>query len=264
MNDSWIFPDWPAPPQVHAAITTRHGPGISAPPFDRFNLGLRSGDAPDAVQSNRGALQQVLGLPSAPRWLHQVHGVNVAQLGPLPSTDEPEADAAVSHIPGTVLAILTADCLPVLFCADDGSEIGAAHAGWRGLAAGVLEATLTQLETPPGRLLAWLGPCIGAASYEVGEEVRRNFMATDPASADCFVATRSGHWLCDLPALARRRLQAAGVTRIHGGGHDTFVDTRFYSYRREGASSGRLASVIWLDPSSRTVESSRTVDQNSK
>ena len=258
MIDSWIFPDWPAPSQVHAAITTRHGPGISAPPFERFNLGLRSGDASDAVQANRGALQQVLGLPSAPRWLRQVHGVNVAQLGPLPSVDEPEADAAVSHIPGTVLAILTADCLPVLLCADDGSEIGAAHAGWRGLAAGVLEATLTQLETPRERLLAWLGPCIGAASYEVGEEVRRAFMAADAASATCFVATRPGHWLCDLPALARGRLEAAGVTRIHGGNHDTFADTRFYSYRREGVGSGRLASVIWLEPSPRMM------DQNSR
>ena len=246
MTDSWIFPDWPAPPQVHAAITTRHGPGISAPPFERFNLGLRSGDTHDAVQSNRGALQQALDLPSAPRWLRQVHGVNVAQFGPLPGSEEPEADAAVSSIPGTVLSILTADCLPVLFCANDGTQIGAAHAGWRGLAAGVLEATLTQLGTPPNRLLAWLGPCIGAASYEVGEEVREAFVASDAAAAGCFVPTRSGHWLADLAVLARRRLQAAGVQRIYGGGFDTLADTRFYSYRRDGAHSGRFASLIWL------------------
>jgi len=246
MNDSWIFPDWPAPPQVHAAITTRHGPGISAPPFERFNLGLRSGDAGDAVQSNRGALQQVLGLPSAPRWLHQVHGVNVAQLGPLPSVDEPEADAAVSHIPGTVLAILTADCLPVLFCADDGSAIGAAHAGWRGLAAGALEVTIEQMQLAPARLLAWLGPCIGGASYEVGDEVREAFVDRDAAAAACFTATRPGHWQADLAALARQRLSSAGVTRVHGGGFDTFADARFYSYRREGARSGRFASLIWL------------------
>ena len=246
MTDSWIFPDWPAPSQVHAAISTRHGPGISPPPFERFNLGLRSGDASDAVQTNRDALQQVLGLPSAPRWLRQVHDVNVAKLGPLPSMDEPEADAAVSHIPGTVLAILTADCLPVLFCAEDGSEIGAAHAGWRGLAAGVLEATLTQLETPPRRMLAWLGPCIGATSYEVGEEVRQVFVASDAAAAGCFVATRPGHWLADLAALARQRLQAAGVQRVHGGGFDTHSDARFYSYRRDGVRSGRFASLIWL------------------
>ncbi|TAL90337.1 MAG: peptidoglycan editing factor PgeF [Rhodanobacter sp.] len=249
MTDSWIFPDWPAPPQVHAAITTRHGPGISTPPFERFNLGLRSGDASDAVQANREALQQVLGLPSAPRWLHQVHGVNVAQLGPLPSADELEADAAVSHIPGTVLAILTADCLPVLFCADDGSEIGAAHAGWRGLAAGVLEATLTQLETPPKRLLAWLGPCIGAASYEVGKEVRAAFVDQAAGAAACFEATRPGHWTCDLAGLARQRLAMAGLDRMHGGGFDTRLDPRFYSYRRDGVCSGRFASLIWLSES---------------
>ena len=246
MTDTWIFPDWPAPSRVHATITTRLGPGISAPPFDRFNLGLRSGDSIGAVEANRGALQQALRLPSAPRWLRQVHGVNVAELGPLPSADEPQADAAVSHIPGTVLSILTADCLPVLFCADDGSEIGAAHAGWRGLAGGVLEATLSQLQTPPPRLLAWLGPCIGAASYEVGEEVRSAFVASDADAVGCFAATRAGHWLCDLATLARRRLQAAGVRRIHGGGLDTLADARFYSYRRDGARSGRFASLIWL------------------
>lgn len=246
MTDTWIFPDWPAPSRVHAAITTRQGPGISAAPFDRFNLGLRSGDSIEAVGANRSALQQALRLPSAPRWLHQVHGVNVAQLGPLPGASEPQADAAVSHIPGTVLAILTADCLPVLFCAADGSEIGAAHAGWRGLAAGVLEATLTQLETPPARLLAWLGPCIGAASYEVGEEVREAFAAPDAAAAAHFVPTRPGHWRCNLAALARPRLQAAGVRYVHGGDYDTLADARFYSYRRDGARSGRFASLVWL------------------
>jgi YfiH family protein len=246
MTDSWIFPDWPAAPQVHAAVTTRLGPGISAPPFERFNLGLHSGDALDAAGANRSALQQALGLPSAPRWLRQVHGTGVAQLGPLAGAAEPLADAAVSHIPGTVLAILTADCLPVLFCADDGREIGAAHAGWRGLAAGVLEATLTQLETPAQRLLAWLGPCIGPASYEVGEEVRAAFVDRFPGATTCFEATRPGHWTCDLAGLARQRLRLAGLDRIHGGGFDTHADPRFYSYRRDGARSGRFASLIWL------------------
>lgn len=249
MTESWIFPDWPAPPQVRAAITTRLGPGISAPPFDRFNLGLRSGDAADAVTANRSALLQSLRLPAEPRWLQQVHGCEVAELGPLPGKAEPQADAAVSHIPGTVLSILTADCLPVLFCAEDGSEIGAAHAGWRGLAGGVLEATLGQMIMPSSRLLAWLGPCIGAASYEVGAEVRAAFVAHDAAAAGCFVATRPGHWLCDLAGLARQRLAAAGVARIHGGGFDTFADARFYSYRRDGARSGRFASLVWLDRS---------------
>lgn len=248
MSDPWIFPDWPAPSQVHAAITTRFGPGISMAPFDRFNLGLRNGDSVEAAEANRSALQQALRLPSAPRWLHQVHGINVAELGPLPSVDELLADAAVSHIPGTVLSILTADCLPVLFCSDDGSEIGAAHAGWRGLAAGVLESALTQLHSSPDRLLAWLGPCIGAASYEVGEEVHSAFLTVDAGADACFVSARQGHWHCDLAGLARRRLAAAGVTRIYGGGFDTFSDERFYSYRRDAERSGRFASLIWLAP----------------
>jgi YfiH family protein len=247
MIDTWIFPDWPAPPRVHAAVTTRHGPGVSAAPFDRFNLGLRSGDVADVVKANRSALQQALRLPAAPRWLRQVHDIGVAELGPLPSSDEPQADAAVSHLPGTVLAILTADCLPVLFCSADGSEIAAAHAGWRGLAAGVLEATLTQLRSPRDQLLVWLGPCIGAGSYEVGEEVRAAFIANDASASACFQASRPGHWLCDLAALARCRLEVVGVQRIYGGGFDTLADERFYSYRREGARSGRFASLIWLE-----------------
>lgn len=248
MTDSWIFPDWPAPAQVQAAVTTRHGPGVSAAPFDRFNLGLRSGDLAEAVQGNRSALQQALNLPSVPRWLHQVHGRCVADLGPLSADQEPQADAAVSHIPGTVLSILTADCLPVLLCATDGREIGAAHAGWRGLASGVLEATVTQMATEPARLMAWLGPCIGAASYEVGDEVRRAFVTADAAADACFVPTRPLHWRCDLAALARQRLASAGVTEVYGGGFDTLADARFYSYRRDGERSGRFASLIWLAP----------------
>lgn len=247
MMDAWIFPDWPAPRGVHAAITTREGPGVSQPPFGRFNLGLRSGEDEQIVRSNRTALRQSLALPAEPRWLRQVHGTTVAELGPLPSVDEPEADAAVSHLPGTVLAILTADCLPVLFCTDDGTGIGAAHAGWRGLAAGVLEETVEQMQRPAANLFAWLGPCIGASSYEVGEEVRKAFLRHDAAAASAFAPTRPGHWLCDLTTLARQRLQAAGVTCIYGGGFDTRTDERFYSYRREGARSGRFASLIWLD-----------------
>ena len=246
MTDAWIFPHWPAPRRVHAAVTTRDGPGISQPPFGRFNLGLRSGDDVQAVHANRSALRQSLNLPVEPRWLRQVHGTTVAELGPLRGPEEPEADAAVSRLPGTVLTILTADCLPVLLCAEDGSAIGAAHAGWRGLAAGVLEETVEQMQRHPAGLMAWLGPCIGAASYEVGEEVRKAFIGHDPAATDAFVATRPGHWLCDLAVLARQRLQAAGVARIYGGGFDTHADTRFYSYRREGARSGRFASLIWL------------------
>jgi polyphenol oxidase len=246
MSDAWIFPDWPAPGCVHAAVTTRDGPGVSQSPFGRFNLGLRSGEDAHTVCSNRSALRQSLGLPVEPRWLRQVHGTVVADLGPLPSREEPEADAAVSHLSGTVLAILTADCLPVLFCSEDGQTIGVAHAGWRGLAAGVLEETIAQMQRPASSVMAWLGPCIGATSYEVGEEVRKAFMAHDASAASAFEATRPGHWLCDLAVLARQRLQAAGVVQLYGGGFDTRTDMRFYSYRREGARSGRFASLIWL------------------
>jgi len=247
MTDPWIFPDWPAPRGVHAAITTRHGPGVSTGAYERFNLGLRSGDDAGAVASNRDALQHALDLPAPPRWLRQVHGNTVAELGPLASADEPQADAAVAHLPGTVLAILTADCLPVLFCSDDGARIGAAHAGWRGLAAGVLEATVDAMGTSPTRMLAWLGPCIGTSSYEVGEEVRTAFVDRDPGAAACFAATRPGHWQFDLAGLARRRLVAAGLAGVHGGGFDTLTDARFYSYRRDGVSSGRFASLVWRD-----------------
>lgn len=250
MNESWLFPDWPVPRGVHAAVSTRDGPGVSAPPFARFNLGLRSGDAAQAVSSNRAALRQVLNLPAAPRWLRQVHGSTVAELGPLrhaneKPADEPQADAAVSHLPGTVLTILTADCLPVLFCSGNGDQIGAAHAGWRGLAGGVLEATVATMHASPSHLLAWLGPCIGAGSYEVGEEVRAAFVDQHADASGCFVPTRPGHWHCDLATLARRRLGALGVTGIFGGGFDTFTDPRFYSYRRDGVASGRFASLIW-------------------
>jgi len=248
-GEPWIFPDWPAP--VRAAVTTRWGPGLSDPPYERMNLGHGGGDAADIVEGNRRELVHALGLPHAPRWLRQVHGTRVAVLGPLPQDEVPDADAAVSRIPGTVLAILSADCLPVLLAAEDGSEIGAAHAGWRGLAAGVLEATVASMASEPSRLMAWLGPCIGAASYEVDAPVRESFLQHDADAGEAFRSTRPGHWQCDLAALAVRRLAAAGVTRIHGGGFDTFQDARFYSYRRQGARRGSFASLIWMPDTDR-------------
>jgi len=235
----WIRPDWEAP--VGAAVSTRQGPGVSEGAYARFNLGLRSGDDVDAVRANRAALVTELGLPGEPLWLRQVHGTAVAE--GRPAAEEPEADAAVASGPGRVLAILTADCLPVLFASADGRTIGAAHAGWRGLAAGVLERTAERMGADG--VQAWLGPAIGAASYEVGEDVRAAFVDGDAAAATAFVTTRPGHWLCDLYALARRRLAAAGVGRVSGGGFDTFTDERLYSYRRDGAKSGRFASLIW-------------------
>lgn len=248
---SWIVPQWAAPPDVRAAVSTRLGPGVSLPPFDRFNLGSRCGDDARAVQRNRQALVDSLSLPATPRWLAQVHGTDVFDADTDTATaSEPRADAVITTQRGQPLAILTADCLPVLFCSADGSAIGAAHAGWRGLVAGVLENTVAAMRarTEPGvPLLAWLGPGIAASSYEVGEEVFDAFVARQSGDAAWFAPTRAGHWLCDLPALARRRLRDMHVSSIDGGCIDTFTDTRLYSYRRDGAGSGRLASLIWLD-----------------
>jgi polyphenol oxidase len=242
--EPWLTPDWPAPGNVHARITTRQMPGRSKAPFDCCNLGNRCGDEPETVAANRALLMSLLELPAKPRWLNQVHGTGVAEADEAGPDAEPEADAAVTCSSDTVLAVLTADCLPILFCKDDGSSIGIAHAGWRGLAGGVLEQTLASLGANPCRVLAWLGPSIGAASYEVGEDVRQAFVDQNQHAITAFVETRRGHWLCDLPALARMRLTAAGVTRISGGTFDTFSDTRFYSYRRDPR-SGRFASLIW-------------------
>jgi len=239
---------WPAAANVVAFTTLRHGAGVSQPPFDSFNLGLRSGDDTGAVDRNRRELVEASGLPSAPRWLRQVHGKTVVIE---PGLDEPEADASVTRTPGTVLAILTADCLPVVFAADDGSEIAAAHAGWRGLAAGVLEATVAAMHMPPSRIVAWLGPAAGPQRYEVGVEVHEAFVASDPEAATAFIATRPGHWHVDLYALARRRLAAIGLDRVHGGDLCTISDPqRFYSHRRststEGGRTGRMATIAWF------------------
>lgn len=240
----WIAPDWPAPPGVRAVATTRRLPGASPAPYDSFNLGARCGDAAEAVAANRASLAASLALPGMPLWLHQVHGADVVDADIQDPESEWVADAAVARSADAVLAILTADCLPVLFASDDGSAIGAAHAGWRGLAGGVLEATLARLDIPAGRTIAWLGPAIGARSYEVGEDVRCAFVEADPGAASAFTPTRPHHWLCDLYALARRRLARAGVTGVYGGGFDTLADPRFYSYRRD-RDTGRFATLIW-------------------
>ncbi len=245
-DPAWVVPAWPAPPGIRAAVSTRQGPGVSVGPYRRFNLGARSGDEPAAVHANRVALQAALGLAHAPHWLEQVHGTGVFEVRG-DAADTPRADAAVTRERGRPLVILTADCLPLLLCSDDGAVIAAAHAGWRGLAAGVIERTAAAMATDPAQLQAWLGPCIGLPSYEVGEEVRAAFVDADAGVAACFVPTRPGHWRCDLAALARRRLAAIGVTRLAGGGFDTCTDGRFYSYRRDGARSGRFASLIWLE-----------------
>lgn len=237
----WIVPDWPAPPSVGALATTRHG-GVSKPPFDGLNLGGHVGDDPDAVEANRARLLDRV--PRPPLWLNQVHGTAVARAGS--AAPGCTADAAVSVRPGAVCAVLTADCLPVLLCDRAGTRVGAAHAGWRGLAAGVLEAAVEALEAPRGELMAWLGPAIGPSSFEVGDEVRTAFMARDSRAAEAFSAKGGGKWRCDLYLLARQRLAAAGVREVRGGGWDTAADAgRFYSYRRDGR-TGRMATLIWL------------------
>lgn len=249
--------DWPAPPGVVAFTTLRFGAGASEIPFNRFNLGLRSGDDVRTVSANRNELIQRCGLPDPPHWLQQVHGVAVRRFGAgdLPSPDgaqEPVADASVTSDPNVVLAILTADCLPVVFAAKDGGEVGAAHAGWRGLVAGVLENTVAALRAAPRGLVAWLGPAAGPQAYEIGEEVFDAFVSRDARAEAAFAPTRPGHWKVDLYALARRRLIDAGMSPadVHGGGLCTISDSkRFFSHRRstsEGSGrTGRMATLVW-------------------
>jgi YfiH family protein len=247
---SRISAEWPAPSRVRAFTTLRGPAGASPAPFDTFNLGMRCGDDADVVARNRAVLVEHLELPSQPRWLRQTHGVAVATCDDDMRSGEPDADAAVTTSPGVVLAILTADCMPVLFSAEDGSAIAAAHAGWRGLAAGVLENTIASMRTPPNRLFAWLGPAAGPNAYEIGEEVRDAFVSRDRVAEAMFVPTRPGHWLVDLYGLAILRLMDAGMPRtsIHGGDLCTISDPqRFFSYRRDG-STGRMASLIWINP----------------
>ncbi|NMG53264.1 peptidoglycan editing factor PgeF [Aromatoleum aromaticum] len=244
MTEDWIEPDWPAPPRVRGLVTTRHG-GVSTGPYASMNLGLHVGDSVADVRRNRALLRKCL--PDEPAWLDQVHGVAVAdadRIGILA-----RADASVARRRGAVCAVMTADCLPVLFCNDEGSVVAAAHAGWRGLAAGVLDATLARMDVPAATVMAWLGPAIGPAAFEVGDEVRAAFLATDPATAIAFRrAGGAGKWTADLFLLARLRLAALGVSRAYGGGLCTYAEReRFFSYRREGI-TGRFVSMVWLAP----------------
>ena len=241
-----LFPDWPAPPGVRAACTTRLG-GVSSGVYASLNMGCSGGDNADAVSENRRRVHQALALPAQPCWIRQVHGVRVAQMPR--DAPEPDADASFSVEPGVVCAVQAADCLPVLLCDRAGTVVAAAHAGWRGLAAGVLEKTVAALPVPPGELLAWLGPAIGPEAFEVGEEVRDSFVGADAAAAIAFRAGgQPGKHYADLFVLARQRLARAGVQRVSGGGLSTHGDpARFYSYRRDGI-TGRMAALIWLQP----------------
>ena len=238
----FLQPDWPAPAHVRAVMTTRAG-GVSGGHYASFNLASHVGDDETAVAENRRRLRSALQIPSGPAWLEQVHGVDVAVV---PGPRSGSADAAVSFERGGVCAVLVADCLPVFLASRDGDRVGLAHAGWRGLAAGVVEATVAALDCDPAKLVAWLGPSIGPAAFEVGAEVREAFAVQDPGAAADFRAGREGRFLADLPALARRRLAACGVPSVHGGGLCTYTDRqRFFSYRRDGA-TGRMAALAWL------------------
>ena len=236
----WLTPDWPAPSRVRACVTTRAG-GVSLAPFDSLNLGDHVGDDPQAVAENRRRLIERLGCN--PAWLQQVHSADVVEADPAAVA---VADASWTTTPGRACAVLTADCLPALFCDRAASRVAAAHAGWRGLAGGVLENTVAALGVPAGELLVWLGPAIGPQSFEVGAEVREAFVVQHAQAEQAFSVSRNaGRFMADLYALARIRLAAIGVTAVHGGGLDTFSDPRFFSYRR-APRSGRLASLIWL------------------
>ncbi|WP_411703586.1 purine nucleoside phosphorylase YfiH [Edaphovirga cremea] len=244
--NSLLLPDWPAPATVKACSTLRAG-GISLPPYDSLNLGTHVGDDPVSVQENRQRLVKYAHLPQMPHWLEQVHGTDVVRLASGQKTKGHfVADAVYSHQQQQVCAIMTADCLPVLFCSLAGDEVAAAHAGWRGLCAGILESTIQQFSAPPSQIMAWLGPAIGPQKFEVGSEVRDAFMAQEPTANGAFVAQMNGKYLADIYHLARLRLRSVGVSQIYGGGLCTVSDrSRFFSYRRDEI-TGRMASLIWL------------------
>jgi YfiH family protein len=239
----WIVPDWPAPPGVRAFVTTRAG-GVSTGEYASMNLGASSGDHADHVEQNRSIVHALL--PGAPTYLAQVHGTAVADLDRAAGAAL-RADAAVSALPGRVGVVLTADCMPLFLAARDGKRVAVVHAGWRGLAAGVVESTLAAMRVPPGDVVAWMGPAIGPERFEVGPEVRQAFVGVDPQAGRAFVPGAPGKFMADLYTLARQRLERAGVTNVHGGGFCTLADSRrFFSYRRAKA-SGRMGAFIWIE-----------------
>ena len=241
-----ITPDWPVPPVVRALVSTRCG-GVSTGSYAALNLGTHVGDDAVAVSENRRRLRAVL--PTEPVWLEQVHGIEVVDADGVAAGSVPTGDAAVARQAGVVCAVMTADCLPVLFASDDGEVVAVAHAGWRGLQAGVLEATVAAMGVAPHRILAWLGPAIGPRAFEVGEEVRQAFVSVFRAHDEAFSPTgHAGKWWADIYRLARQRLALAGVSQIHGGGECTWHDPdRFFSYRRDGT-TGRFVTLTWRAP----------------
>ena len=245
LDADWIVPGWPAPARVRAFVTTRAG-GVSSGDYASMNLGANSGDEEENVARNRRIVRAAL--PSDPVYLAQVHGIDVADLDAARAPGRPRADAAVTSTPGKVAVVLTADCMPLFLADRAGTRVAVAHAGWRGLAAGVVEQALAALKAPARDVVAWMGPAIGPAAFEVGGEVKDAFERADPAASQAFAPHKPGKFLADLYALARQRLARAGVAEIHGGGFCTFTETgRFFSYRRVQR-SGRMGAFIWMEP----------------
>lgn len=238
-----LVPDWPVPVSVKALVTTRAG-GVSRAPYDTLNLGIAVGDDPEYVSENRARFRALL--PAEPRWLRQVHGIRVVDAATI--TTIVEADGSHTTAPGVVCVVQMADCMPVLFADRAGTRVAAAHAGWRGLAGGVLDEAVRALDTDPAELIAWMGPAIGPTAFEVGDDVRDAFLASSPEYHAAFVPHAPGKWLADLFLLGKQRLLALGIGAIHGGGLCTVTDSRrFFSHRRDRI-SGRMAAAIWLAP----------------
>jgi len=239
----WIVPDWPAPSQVHALSTLRLG-GVSGAPYESLNLADHVGDDEYAVAVNRERLISAGALPSMPRWLRQVHGANVIDVAYM--TKAHAADASYTDKSGLVCVVLTADCLPLLLCDKHGQVVCAIHAGWRGLAGGVVEAAVHAIGIGASEILAWMGPAIGPDAFEVGDEVRQEFITADEDFQGAFRPSSQGRWLADIYQLAGIRLRKLGVKDIYGANWCTLSDPgRFYSYRRDG-NTGRMATMIWI------------------
>jgi len=241
---AWLDATWPAPPHVRALTTLRTG-GYSQGRYKSLNLAAHVADDPSAVTANRLALQQTLQLPASPVWLQQVHGTTVVRADAVSGV--PQADASFARCADVVCAVLTADCLPLLLTTRTGDMVAAVHGGWRGLLDGIIERTVSAMQAPPHELLAWLGPAIGPEQFEVGDEVYAAFIARERSLRSVFRAHTAGKWLADIYEIARCLLQRLGVTAVYGGGHCTVsAAERFYSYRRDGQQTGRMASLIWI------------------
>jgi len=246
MNKSpYIVPDWPLPPHIQAYSTLRQC-GFSESPYDSFNLAAHVDDNPEHVQKNRDHLKALLHLPTEPIWIQQTHST-IASVA-VPENRGKEADATFTNQPNQVCIVLTADCLPILLCDHKGTKVSAIHAGWRGLFNGIIAETLKKMDCKKTEILAWLGPAIGPTAYEVGNEIRDIFMQSDTLSHSAFTPSKNGRWMCNLYAIARIQLQKQGIHSIYGGTHCTYSDAHnFFSYRRDGIKTGRMATLIWIN-----------------